>query len=70
MATPPSCTPIAHHWRLDLCLVMGLANADGWYPVTLMRTCPTCQVVTLWAGEQQLTHGEVRQREEQGAVGH
>ena len=69
MATSASCLPTAHAWRLDTCLVLGLADTGGWYPVTLHRTCRTCQVITLWAGEQQLTHGHVRQREERGVVG-
>jgi hypothetical protein len=70
MATPRSCLPTAHHWRLDTCLVMGLADAEGWYPVTLLRTCRTCQTVAMWAGEQQCTDGQVRLREAQGAGGH
>ena len=54
------CPPTAHRWQIAWCLVMGLAWADGYYPVVLCRRCRLCGYGEVWAGEQNVDQQRLR----------
>lgn len=57
---PRRCRPAEHHWRIDACIPMNIADTDGWVEVLLIRVCRVCGHTEAWSGEQSLRDRQLR----------